>query len=183
MSYPGCSFSEVLSRLSCCGCPGWLSCPSWPGPATMTTAILKSLSFICYHVLAPALSLWSRLTCPGWPVRSTCRYWPVPTVLSYWPCPTGPVLLVLPQPSCHGCPIPVVLCSCPSPVLAVMFWLFRSLFLILNVLSQLSFPAVLSQLSFPSCPVPAPAVLVLYHCGGWSEEVNSCISITYTVYL
>jgi hypothetical protein len=26
-------------------------------------------------------------------------------------------------------------------------------------------------------------VLVCYHCGGWSEEVNSCILISYMVYL
>jgi hypothetical protein len=26
-------------------------------------------------------------------------------------------------------------------------------------------------------------VVVHYHCGGWSEEVNSCILISYMVYL
>jgi hypothetical protein len=26
-------------------------------------------------------------------------------------------------------------------------------------------------------------VVVRYHCGGWSEEVNSCILISYMVYL
>ncbi len=27
------------------------------------------------------------------------------------------------------------------------------------------------------------AIIVRYHCGGWSEEVNSCILISYMVYL
>jgi hypothetical protein len=70
MSCPRCHIPDALSQKSCQGCPAavvltWLSCPSWPGPATMTTAILKLLYFICYHVMARALSLWSRLTCPG----------------------------------------------------------------------------------------------------------------------
>ncbi len=121
MSCPRCHIPDALSQKSCQGCPAavvltWLSCPSWPDPATMTTPILKSQSFIFYHVMAPGLSLWPRLTCPGCPVRQ-----PVHTDRSRLSCPIGPVLLVPSQPSCHGCPIPVVLWSCPSPVLVVMF--------------------------------------------------------------
>ncbi len=56
------------------------------------------------------------------------------------------------------------------------------------------FPVIVLDLVSQSCDVvlvrrtfssgkPQGVGIVRYHCGGWSEEVNSCILISHMVYL
>jgi hypothetical protein len=94
--------------------------------------------------------------------------------------------LTVAWPSCH--------------VLAVMFWPSWSFCLSSSDLSRLTFQANLFGLTCQN--YPALAVLwwlyipqklekgvfvstlsVRYHCGGWPEEVNSCVLNSYMVYL
>jgi hypothetical protein len=71
-------------------------------------------------------------------------------------------------------------------VIALAIWGLFSLPIVIALeTSELLLPSIIIALRLTTVIMynVARYVIVRYHCGGWSEEVNSCILISYMVYL
>ncbi len=127
-------------------------CPAIARVIQTRMSVLASPPLLsCYGGFA--VYFLSLMYCPDYLPQLSGLVCPFQAVVSGLSCPCMYVSDDMFRLYCHGCPVKIIpfQLSCPSSLLAVIFWPSCPLFPVLaELLSGLFSPAVLSRFSFPS---------------------------------